>query len=72
MKCEICGREADSQFCESHRKAYENLIEKCEVWKEALKITWNEYLNEILRNPFAGLWAKEVARHLLAQEPTKE
>jgi len=69
MKCEICGREANSQFCELHKTAHENLLEKFEAWKKALNLTWTEYLNEVLRNPDAGLWVKEVAKHLLSQKP---
>ncbi len=72
MKCEICGREANSQFCEFHKKAYENLVEKYEAWNKALKITWTEYLKEILRNPNAGLWVKEVAKQMLSHESPKE
>ena len=67
MKCEICGREASSQFCDLHKTAYENLVEKFEVWKKALKITWTGYLDEILRNPDAGIWVKEVAKQLVSQ-----
>jgi len=72
MRCEICGREASSQLCDSHKKAYENLVEKYKVWKEAADITWTEYLNEILRNPNSGLWVKEVAKQLLSQQSVKE
>lgn len=72
MKCEICGRPAESQFCELHLKAYENLVEKYEVWKKALKLTWTEYLNKILENPDAGLWVKEAATHLLSRPSSEE
>lgn len=72
MKCDVCGREGKSRFCEFHRKAYENLVEKYDVWKRALEMTWTEYLNEISRNPNAGLWAKEVAKQLLVHESSEE
>jgi hypothetical protein len=40
-------------------------VKKYEVWKKALDITWKEYLSEIVKNPFTGEWAKEVAEHLI-------
>ncbi len=68
MKCEICGREANSRFCDLHEEAYRNLLEKYEVWKGRLDITWNEYLRRIIENPNTGIWAKEVAKHLSSQK----
>jgi len=47
-----------------HLKAHENITKKYESWKKALGITWKEYLSEIVKNPFTGEWAKEVAEHL--------
>ncbi|KYH41386.1 MAG: hypothetical protein AYL32_005870 [Candidatus Bathyarchaeota archaeon B26-2] len=72
MKCEICGRRAESRFCELHKRAQENLREKYEEWKRAMDITWEEYLREVLKNPLTGLWVKEVARILLASSEEKE
>jgi hypothetical protein len=40
-------------------------LKKYDVWKKALEISWKEYLNEIVRNPLTGEWAKEVAEHLM-------
>ncbi|MEM1589680.1 MAG: hypothetical protein QXZ68_01115 [Candidatus Bathyarchaeia archaeon] len=65
MKCVICGREAvENGYCDLHAKAYKNVVKKYEVWREALDISWKEYLSEIVKNPFTGEWAKEVAEHL--------
>jgi hypothetical protein len=33
-----------------------------------MDISWKEYLNEIVKNPYAGSWAKEVAGQLLKNE----
>ncbi|MFQ6095804.1 MAG: hypothetical protein ACE5NN_06640 [Candidatus Bathyarchaeia archaeon] len=71
MTCEICGREAASRFCELHETAHKNLLERYEDWKKALNITWTEYLNEVLKNPNTGVWAKEVAQRLLSQSTTE-
>ena len=65
MKCEICGRRSSSKYCKLHEQAYRNLLEKYEVWKEALGISWKEYLREVAKNPYTGDWAREIAEHLL-------
>jgi hypothetical protein len=70
LKCKVCSRETgpQSDFCEPHEKAYRNILQKFEVWKEALNIEWKEYLKEIAKNPLTGAWAKEVAESLLSNE----
>lgn len=66
MKCAICNREAfENGYCELHARAYKSIMKKYEVWKKALEISWKEYLSEIVKNPFTGEWAKEVAEHLI-------
>jgi len=65
VKCKICDREAITKHCELHEKAHESIIQKYNVWKRALEISWKEYLNEVMKNPYTGIWAKEVARDLL-------
>ena len=66
----VCSREAqmqpESEYCELHQKAYENIQRKFEGWKKALNIEWEEYLNEIAKSPLTGIWAKEVAENLLS------
>jgi hypothetical protein len=65
LKCEICGREAtESGYCEFHMKAHENIVKKYELWRKACETSWKEYLSKIVKSPFAGEWAKEVAEHL--------
>ena len=69
LKCKICGKEAVNEgYCVLHGKAYRNLIEKFETWKKALDLSWKDYLNEIVKNPFAGTKAKEVAEALLSEK----
>jgi len=69
-KCKICNKETNEkdEYCELHAKAYENIKKGYEAWKKALDIAWNDYLNEILKNPFTGVCAKEVAERLLLKE----
>ena len=66
MKCIVCDREADeSVYCKLHTKAYENIVERYELWKTALEICWKDYLKGIIKNTGTGEWAKEVASHLV-------
>jgi len=65
MKCKVCGRGAESELCELHKEAYENLRKKYEDWKKSTNISWIEYLKEIQKNLYAGIWVKEVVQYLL-------
>jgi len=65
MKCGICSREAVERYCELHEKAYRSVVQTYEDWKKAVDISWKEYLNEIVKNPYTGSWAKEVAEKLM-------
>jgi len=65
MKCSICGRKSEGEFCDYHLLAYRKLKEAYVKWKEATEISWTEYLSEIMKNPFTGEWSKEVAKKLL-------
>ncbi|MGB9853731.1 MAG: hypothetical protein ACPLRY_02860 [Candidatus Bathyarchaeales archaeon] len=66
MKCKVCSREAvENGYCDLHTKAYENVLKTYDAWRKALGISWKEYLSEIVKNPFTGEWAKEVAENLM-------
>ena len=72
LKCKVCDREAgEKDFCPLHLKAFENIVEKYDFWRNALKISWKEYLSEIEQNPLTGEWAKEVANCLVNNEGTR-
>jgi hypothetical protein len=69
LNCKICNRNAgERDFCLLHLKAYENILEKYDFWKKALKISWKEYLSEIEQNSLTGEWVKEVANYLISNE----
>jgi hypothetical protein len=51
-----------------HHKAYENLVEKFQVWQKATDVSWSQYLGEIQKNSLTGVWAKEVAKYLIEEE----
>lgn len=66
MKCMICDKQASKKgYCERHKKAYDSIVRKFDGWKQALEISWKEYLSEIIKNPSTGEWAKEVAQYLI-------
>lgn len=65
VKCKICGKEAVKKYCKPHEKAYKNIIKKYDEWRNALHISWKEYLNEVTKNPYTGSLAKEVAEQLI-------
>jgi hypothetical protein len=54
-----------------HFRAYENIMEKYDVWRRAQGISWKEYLSEIEQNPLTGEWVKEVANYLIDSEETR-
>jgi hypothetical protein len=72
MKCEICGRKAKSGFCDNHEKAHRNLLEKYEAWRKSMDISWREYLEQISKNPYTGIWVKEVVRNLLVSRSSED
>ena len=72
MKCVICVRSGEEDFCRWHKESYDKLKESYKQWKEAMGIIWREYLEEVGRNPNTGDWAKEVASYLLKKEESQE
>jgi flavoprotein len=54
-----------TQYCELREKAHENIVQEYDLWKKALQISWEEYLNEVIKNSNTGTWTKEVAKSLL-------
>lgn len=70
MRCKICDRKSEDEYCDYHGKAYSNIERKFEKWSRALGLSWEEYLREIIRNEYTGIWAKEVADYLLSDKQT--
>ncbi|MGD0406488.1 MAG: hypothetical protein ABSB10_07570 [Candidatus Bathyarchaeia archaeon] len=69
MKCKICSKDVqENGFCMLHLKAYQNIIDKFDVWKKASDTFWSQYLVEIQKNSLTGEWAKEVAKYLIKEE----
>ena len=70
MKCKICERKAESEFCKFHKISFENLVKKFEEWKKSMDISWPEYLKMLQNNPYTGVWVKEVIQYLLSKNQT--
>lgn len=68
MKCKVCERETENEYCELHEKAYRNILREYDVWKKASDASWKQYLSELVKNPYTGVWAREVAEHLTKSE----
>jgi len=69
MSCKICGRPSKKEnYCNLHLKAYQNICEKFETWKNALEVSWIDYLVSISKNSLTGEWAKEVVKYLIEDE----
>ena len=72
MNCKICSREAEENgFCPLHLKAYKNVLEKFKVWEAASNVSWGVYLVEVQKNSLTGVWAKDVAKHLIEEANRK-
>jgi hypothetical protein len=61
-------RRQQDGLCSVHYKANLNLNTKFVVWQKAKPISWSQYLGEIQKNSLTGVWAKEVAKHLIEEE----
>ena len=71
MKCKICDRPSNEEFCMFHKKAHSNIIRKFEEWQRATGFSFKQYLKAVGENSYTGAWAKEVAQHLLKNEDGK-
>jgi len=67
MKCKVCEREAENEYCELHEKAYRNILREYDVWKKASDVSWKQYLSELVKNTYTGVWAREVAESLISE-----
>ncbi|MFQ6075715.1 MAG: hypothetical protein ACE5Z5_06240 [Candidatus Bathyarchaeia archaeon] len=67
MRCAVCGRRAEEEYCSIHKGAYKNVLRSYEEWKRAMDVGWEEYLKMLTENPNTGLWALEVCQHLTSK-----
>ncbi len=65
MKCKLCDKKANGEYCRFHKRAYDNILDKYALWKSTMKISWIEYLREVIKNKYSGSWVKDVAEDLL-------
>jgi len=65
MRCAICGREAVTDLCRYHAEAKEKVRMAYPLWVEAYgDMDWEDFLDNVKRNPQTGQWAKEIAERL--------
>jgi len=58
----------EGEFCKWHKLSYEKLKETFKRWQDALEISWKQFLEEVIKNPNTGEWAREVAAYILKKE----
>ncbi len=62
MKCAVCGRQGQESLCRRHESAKERLEAAFPRWVMAYGgISWEDFLDNVIRNAQTGPWAKEVA-----------
>lgn len=66
-RCLICHRPRmeGSQLCRYHQQAHDRLMNAFVSWRAALNVDWRGFLEEVLKLPELGEWAREVAENLL-------
>lgn len=61
MKCAACSRDAAGKYCRHHSQAFEELQEHYKNWVRAYgSISWDGYLERVLKMQETGAWVKEV------------
>jgi len=65
----LCHRsiKPESEYCEYHSAARDNLVEAYECWKTALTMEWNEFLREVSELKETGSWVIEMTADLLRE-----
>ncbi|MGM0685693.1 MAG: hypothetical protein ACQET3_01850 [Promethearchaeati archaeon] len=56
----------ESNLCEYHQIAKENLERVYNSWKQGLDISYDSYLQKVLEIDLTGRWVKDVADAILA------
>jgi len=65
MRCAICGRESVTDLCRHHDEAKEKVRMAYPLWVKAYgNMDWEDFLDNVKRNPQTGQWAKEIAELL--------
>lgn len=70
LVCELCGRFASERcrYCRVHGMAYAHVREGFEEWRKAfVSLSWERYLESILKLKETGDAARQIAKHLLNQ-----
>ncbi len=62
----------DNNFCSIHNRAFQNITERFNQWKEAYsnKITFQDYLKKLRSLPETGRAAQEVLAYILTSKDT--
>ena len=64
--CTICGRASlnESDYCQYHQEALNNLRSSYEHWKKASGASWEEYIEKLCEIEETGRWVFDVAEQI--------
>ena len=64
--CTICGRVSlnESDYCQYHQEALNNLRSSYEHWKKASGASWEEYIEKLCEIEETGRWVFDVAEQI--------
>jgi hypothetical protein len=57
-------------FCENHQIAHSKLKHGFESWKEAIALSWEDYLLQVYEIDGLGKWVQEIIDYIMSQEST--
>ena len=64
--CTICGRVAlkESDYCNYHQDALDNLKSSYEHWSKASGVSWEEYIEKLCQIEETGRWVLDVVEQI--------
>lgn len=66
--CRVCEREKQGNlvYCEHHQAVYNNLKKSYPRWRQALGLSWTEYLEKVEKVSGTGIWVREVVKDIFS------
>ena len=77
-KCALCSRfivqdSNHGRYCVYHTQAYDALVAHYNSWNAAYgKLSWNEYLEKMIKMQETGHWIRQIAEAELQKEKEKK
>jgi hypothetical protein len=72
-RCSLCHREdVEGGYCGYHQDAHANLVKAYEAWKKSIGLSWNGFLEEVIKAKETGGWARDVAQDHLTNGSARD